>query len=455
MLSLEGLGLGNVDGRVLPRLAQTWRWENDGRTLRIQLRGDVLFHDGTPLTSEVAASSLRDAIARPDSRALYPGFSDVIEVRTDGPLQLVLDLSQPSTFLLDDLTLPIRLGRENVGTGPYRVVKGESSEVYLERFEHYYLGQPAVARISLRPFDALRTAWSSLLRGEVDMVTDVPADAVEFVSNDDVNVITYHRWYQFMVAFNSRRSPLSSPVVRRALNMAVDRDRLIRKVLKGYASSASGPLWPEHWAYDRTVQPHRFDPSRAVALLEDAGFHRGAANRTAGVPNARLRFTCLLPENFSVLERIGLEVQKQLYDIGVDMQFEVVSLAEYDTRLRDGQFDAVLVDMISGPTLSRAYLFWRSARDFKGYNVFGYENDAVERSFHVLRTSTSEAAVRSATQRLQNIFLEDPPALFLAWNQRTRAIRRDFDVVYERTRDPLLNLWRWTAVSGPRIAVNR
>ena len=67
-----------------------------------------------------------------------------------------------------------------------------------------------------------------------------------------------------------------------------------------------------------------------------------------------MRFTCLFPANFSVLERIALEVQKQLYDVGVDMQFEVVPIEEYDRGFETGEFDAVLIDMISGPTLGAA-----------------------------------------------------------------------------------------------------
>ena len=69
--------------------------------------------------------------------------------------------------------------------------------------------------------------------------------------------------------------------------------------------------------------------------------------------------------------------------------------------------------------------------------MFGYENAEAERLFDVLRTSTNEAAVRSATRQLQRVLLDDPPALFLAWNERARAVRRRFQVVQEPDRDPL------------------
>ena len=449
--TLEGLTQVNVsvDGRALPRLAESWTWENEGRSLRLNLRSGVSFHDGTALTSTVAADALRLAIARPGNRALYPSLSDITAVRTDGDSQLILDLSQPSAFLPEELDLPLGIGPDNVGTGPFRLVRRDASGVLLQRFDHYYLGVPQIEQIVIRPFDTLRTAWTSLLRGEVDMSTDVPPEAVEFIPNE-IQVIPFARSYQFLIAFNSQRPPFTSAAVRRALNVAINRDALITNVLHGQGQPATGPLWPQHWAYDASVQPYSFDPEFAVSLLDAAGFRPGTAKGTANLAPARLRFTCLLPAGFSLLERIGLEVQKQLFDVDVDIQFEVVSLAEYNSRILEGRLEAVLVDLISGPTFARPFIFWRSARDFKGLNVFGYENAEAERLFQLLRTSMNEAAVRSATPRLQRVMLEDPPAIFLAWNSRARAVRRHFQVVGEPGRDPLLTIRQWTEnVDGP------
>jgi ABC-type transport system substrate-binding protein len=155
----------------------------------------------------------------------------------------------------------------------------------------------------------------------------------------------------------------------------------------------------------------------------------------------------MIPANFSVLERVALEVQRQLYNVGIDMQFEVVPARQFDARVPEGRFEAILVDLVSGPTVGRGYQFWESRTKHQGFNVFGYENEEAARVFDVLRTSTNEAAVRSATSRLQRVLLDDPPALFLAWNERARAVATNFDVVLEEGRDPLHTLWRWAEKS--------
>lgn len=453
-LSVESLTQLGADGRPIPKLAESWWWETNGRQLNVNLRPGLQFHDGTPLTAKLAAQIIGEAVTQPSNRALFTSLNDVTAVRAVGDRQIVFDLSQASAFLPEDLELPLSHKSPVVGTGPYRVVKDDPTGLVLERFPDYYLGIPNIARVVIKPFDTLRTAWTSLLRGEVDMVTDVPPDVVEFISNDDVRVVSFGRRYQYVVAFNSRKSPFDSAVVRRALNTAIDRDALIQGILRGHGLPSTGPLWPKHWAYNSSIATYRFDPGLAISLLNSAGLK--ADNRTDG-PRARLRFTCLIPENFSVIERLGLEVQKQLYNVGVDMRFEVVSAMEFNTRVSEGRFEAILIDMISGPTVGRSYIFWRSAHRFpRGLNVFGYENVEAERLFDILRTSTNEIAIQSAFARLQQVFLDDPPALFLSWNERSRAVRRDFQIVQDPQRDPVdpvYTIWRWTPTLGPRIAL--
>jgi peptide/nickel transport system substrate-binding protein len=428
-------------------VAERWRWENANRRLRVTLRPGVTLHDGTPFTSTLAAEILRQSVQRIGNRILYASYSDIAEIRPDGDRDLVFELSRESAFLPEDLDVLLGYGPNNIGTGPYRVVTREPSRVVLERFDSYYLGTPRIPQMIVTPFDTLRTAWTSLLRGDLDMVTDVPPDAVEFIGNEDVQVLSFARRYQYLIAFNSRTGPLRSPAVRRALNLAIDRDALIKTVLQNRGAPSSGPFWPSYWAYDRSVEPYDFDPTQAASLLDEAGFTPGRAAGVSDVANARLRFTCLIPAGFAIWERVALEVQKNLYNIGVDMQFEVVPFQEFDTRMREARFDAALNNIISGPTPARAYIFWQSARRYKGLNVFGYENPEAERLFEVLRTTINEGAVRSATSRLQSVLLEDPPALFLAWDQRARAVRREYNVPEDAGQDPMLTMWQWTPTS--------
>jgi peptide/nickel transport system substrate-binding protein len=448
LLSVQELTQLSPDGRPMPHLAESWRWEKDNLRLRLKLLPKITFHDGTPLTATLAAQLLRDAIKREANLVQYPSLADIYDIRADGELDILIDLSRRSAFLPTDLAIPIRLGPQRLGTGPYRVVKSDPEELILEGYDRHHRGAPSIPRIVIRPYATLRTAWTSLLRGEVDMVTDVPPTAVEFIQNDTVQVVSFPRRYQYVVAFNSQRLPFKSPLVRQALNLAVDRERIISRVLNGAGTPATGPVWPTYWAYDSSVSSYGYDPSRAASMLDEAGFTSNSADRRG----IRFRFTCLIPSNFVVWERVALEVQKSLYNIGVDMQFRVVPVNEFVALVSKGEFEAVLNNMISGPTPMRGYIFWRSARQFKGLNVFGYENAEAEDLFETLRESQNDASIRTATRRLQRVFLEDPPALFLAWDERARAIRRDFAIPEDPGRDPLFTLARWRPLTGGQPA---
>ena len=378
-----------------------------------------------------------------------------MSVETNGDLALVLNLSRHSSFLPEDLSMPFSTSSDSPkGTGPYHIVKQTESEVVLERFEPYYLGTPIIPRIVVRPIETLRNAWPLLMKGDLDMVTDLPPDTVDLVRNDEIQVRSFSRPYQYLVAFNSKHPKFSNPVVRRALNMAIDRDAIVKDVLHGYGQASIGPIWPRHWAYDTSVEAFAFDAPEAIRLLKSARLDVRASADPA-VPPARLRFTCIIPADFSMYERVGLEVQRQLLKVGVDMQFDVLPFDEYEARMRKGVFEAAFVDMVSGPSLRRPYLFWGSAQQGRGLNFYGYENPQVEELFQVLRASTTDQSVRTITHRLQTAFMKDPPAIFLAWNQRSRAIRTEFGVPEDRDSDPLLTLWRWGADNRSETLASR
>lgn len=449
-LTAEGLTTQNNDGRVRPSLAGSWMSTNDGLVWRFSLQEGITFHDGTNATAPVIVDAIRAQLAEPRLRDARPGLADIVSVEADGDKTIVITLRRRSTFLLEDLDFAITRrmpDKSAVGTGPFKTVGENATEITLEAHEAYHGGRPQLDRVVVRPYPTLRTAWAALMREEIDVLYDLSRDAVEFAKSSDIALHSYLRHYVYVVAFNSAR-PLFTPIpVRRALNAAIDRDALIREVLRGQGLPANGPLWPQHWAYDSTARGYVFDPSLAGTTLDATGIK--LVSRASG-RRSRFTFTCILPENWVVWERMALNVQKQLYDIGVDMQLQVLSAEEFNRRLRTGEFDAAMIEMRSGPFLSRPYAFWRWGGERTAYNVFGYRSAAADRWFDAIRLAPTDAEYRVGAGQLQRTLLEDPPALFLAWTQRTRAVNRRFNVHVDTSRDPMPNILHWTVNDGNR-----
>lgn len=454
-LTTEGLTQFAIDGRVNERLAKQWNWSDDGLQLNVLLRPGVLMHDGTKLDAPRVAKLLLALTQNPEAGKNFPSLTLIKSVVVKNPLEIVITLTRHSSWLPEDLSTGLseeKEGQNLVATGPYRVVRTDGSNYELERFDRYYGGPAAIPRVAIKPVATLRVAWASLLRGEVDMVTDVPPDTIDLIRNDNVQIVSFPRRYQYMIAFNSRLPKFKDPRVRRALNLAIDRESIVRNVLKGAGVAASGPVWPRHWAYDPAVGSFRYDSDGAMALLNSAGFAEKPSPDTA-TPPARLRLRCLIPSKFSIYEQVASEVQRQLSDVGVDITFDVQEYGVYSDRLRAGDFEVILVDIASGPGMSRASIFWRGQGKKGAYRIFGYDNPRTEQLFDVLDGATSDAEIRATTPLLQQEFLNNPPAIFIAWNERARAVSSRFRVVARPEFDPLPTLWQWRrADASPSLA---
>jgi peptide/nickel transport system substrate-binding protein len=450
-LTAEGLTAQSNDGRVRPSLAESWKSSEDGLVWRFSLRDGVTFHDGTAATASALVESIRAAVAERPLRGARPGLTDIVRVDADGDRTIVITLRRRSTFLLEDLDIAINRvmsDKSIVGTGPFKTMSASPAEITLAAHGAYHGGRPQLDRVVVRAYPTLRTAWAALMRQEIDVLYDLSRDAVEFAKSSEVALHSYLRHYVYAVAFNSARPMFAAIPVRRALNAAIDRDALIREVLRGQGLPSSGPLWPQHWAYDSTVPGYVSDPSLAGTTLDAAGFK---LITRAGGRRSRLTFTCILPQNWVIWERMALNVQKQLYDVGVDMQLEMLPAEEFNRRVRAGDFDAVMIEMRSGPFLSRPYAYWRWGGERTDYNVFGYRSAAADRWFDAIRSAPAEAEYRVAAGQLQRALLEDPPALFLAWTQRTRAVSRRFNVHVDVNRDPMPSILRWTVNDGSTV----
>lgn len=417
------------DGRSSPRLAESWHVAPDGQSLIIRLRPHVKFHDGTALTSTVVAQIVQSQLPR----ALGPAFQDIVGVRALSDTEVEISQKRPSPFLAESLEFPIEEpGASGVGTGPFSVASGQGT-IELKANNDYYLGRPIIQRIVMQVYPTVRAAWAEMLRGRVDMLYEVGSDALDSLeASSQVGVYTFPRAYTYVVVLNTRRPALASSAVRHALGEAVDRPRLIREGLFNHGTTADGPVWPLHWAYNQTFPTFQYDAVAASKVFKSP-----------------LRFTCIVAEG-QLFERLALAVQRQLAAVGVDMQIEAVTLDKLVDRVtKGGDFDAVLFDGQLGPNIFRAYQWWHSG----GLNNYGGFNSAkVDAALDAIRYATNDSEYAAGVLDFQRAMIADPPAIFLAWGERARAVSRRFDVQPEAGRDVLTTLRLWKPATDQRTA---
>jgi peptide/nickel transport system substrate-binding protein len=440
------------DGRFEPGLFEQWTASEDGSTWTFRLRAGVKMHDGSPATASLVKAVLD---AEVQQSGAGPGFEDVASVSARDESTVEIQLRNTAGFLFfDDLSVTLLMRRQPgsppVGAGPYQLVEssGDGTTV-LRAFPDYYQGPPTIPRIEIRTFPTARAAWAAMMRDEIDFLYEVGREALDFVEAESaVQVYSFPRPYAFLLGFNVRHPALARKEVRRALNFAVNREQILQTALRGRGRRADGFIWPAHWAFDRSVPTFAYDRRAAVRLLDQTGL---SPRRDADGRERRLRLACLLPSDWPFYETMALVVQRQLYDVGVDLDLEPVPAQELTARLQKGDFDVFLFNLANARRLSWPYRFLHTPGPGRAALVnWGYA--AADTVLDRIRYARSDDEVRAAVAELQRVLYYDPPAVFIAWDERARAVSRRFQIPGEPRRDILQTLWQWRPVP-PRAAL--
>jgi ABC-type transport system substrate-binding protein len=428
-LSVEPLAVPNEDGRMRPWLAESWTTSPDGLSMTIQLRKQAKFHDGTAVTAPVVAQTLQKTLPS----LMGPAFDDIVRISPVDSTRIRVDLRRPSEFLVEALEISVQKpDSPGVGSGGW-IPLGTTAPITLRANPAYPLGKPAIDQIVVTPYPSVRAAWAELLRGNLDMLNEVSIDALDSLqASSDVAVFSFVRHYQYMIVFGSRAANLQSAEVRRELNAAIDRDAIIREAMNGHGVASTGPVPPRHWAL---IAAPKAPVARQLA--------KNLASR-------HLKFTCLVPAD-SVYERVALAVKRQLAAVSVDMQVDEASQEQVMQAAKSNNFDALLGDIISGPTLFRSYRHWYSRMSFIPRPL---GSPAIDSALDGIRHATSDEEYRAGVNAFQNAMDNDPPALFLAWGERARAVSRRFEVPAPENGGDVLNSIRlWRPAGAPPAGV--
>jgi peptide/nickel transport system substrate-binding protein len=418
--SVEGLVKIGEDGRATAWLAQGWEFTPDGRTLKMHLRPDLTFHDGSPVSAPVVAHLLETLLPP----FMGPTFADVESITTSGQTEINLRLRQRSPFVLEALELQLRSpGPAKAGTGPFEPA-GPASPTDLKANDHYYLGRPTIDRLTVNTYPSARAAWAEMLRNNLDMLYEVSTDSLDSLErSNQIQIFNYLRHYQYTLIFNTQQPALRSAAVRQALSQSIDRDAVVRDALGGHGVASSGPIWPGHWAIGPDLNKFGYEPQKAARAL-------------SGHP---LHFTCLVPPDY---ERIALIVKRQLDQVAVTMDVKELPPAKILEAMSRREFDAVLFDAVSAPSMFRSFLWWHSK---SAGNLAGFASPGVDNALDRIRHAGSDDEYRAGVAAFQRATIDDPPAIFLAWSERARAVSKRFAVTETAAgRDILSQLRLWT-----------
>ncbi|MGF1526959.1 MAG: ABC transporter substrate-binding protein [Candidatus Competibacterales bacterium] len=324
----------NVEGEIIPQVATAWESLSDSETA-FELRRDITFHNGEPLTAEDVVYSVK-RITNPDFTSPQLGqFNKIIDARAEGEHRVVLVTDGPYPPLLAQLVklsiVPAQyvndVGDEGfnkapMGSGPYRFGQWQRGvKVVLERNDAYWRGPPPFASVEFRAVPDGATRVANLRTQSADIIVNLDPDQAQNLEGESsIAVLSAPTERVGYLMMNTQHGPTADPKVRAAVAAALDRPLIIEALLGGYGEVIDQLLTPAHFGYVDGIEPYQYDPEGAKALLAEAGYSAGVEIIFNTSPNFD--------------QRIVQAIQQQLAEVGVDVKIEMSDHPTYLTRRR-------------------------------------------------------------------------------------------------------------------------
>lgn len=425
-------------GRDQPALFERWTTSADQRTWTLTVRDGVRQHDGQLATAADIVVRIREAIEEDDRP---PGLWPVTVVETAGPGEVRLRLREPSSLLLEALSL------SQIPAGPFQTPDADAAEPELHAVAQPGQDAGDIRQIKVQRYGTPRAAVAALLRDEVDVLYEVPSDDRALLAAEDgVHLFSNLKPYVVTLSLNHRHPVLSRRDVRLAMNAAIDREALVTQVAGGVGIPAADIIWHQHWS-----RPHgddaaaiRVDRARAGRMLDEAGLPRRTG--PGGVVEPRFRISCLVLKD-PVMQRVAGRLRQAYADIGISLDLQVLPQDELVARSSIGQFDALVSPVVSGYGLGMPYVQF-GAHDHPRIIDDGYK--AAAGSVERVRAALTDEAFAAAVRDLHRVLIADPPAIYLFWPETSRATGRRVAVPADSTGDVLGSLARWRVRSQRR-----
>ncbi|KAF1023228.1 MAG: Glutathione-binding protein GsiB [Paracidovorax wautersii] len=424
----EPLVLRDIQGKLIPALATTWKLTSDPTVWEFKLRPGVKFHNGATLTADDVVFSLERAMA-PSSgfKSLLASIEKIsasdnltVQIKTKGP-NLILPDNLVNIFIVNaawskankaELPQDEKSAVENHytrnvnGTGPYVLASREQdARTVLKLFPDYWgKGQVPlqVTELVFLPIKSPATRVAALLSGEVDFLQDVPVqDIARLQGTQSLRVNEGAENRTIFLGLNvgaeplkyadvKDKNPLADPRVRQAFNLAIDRDAIKRAVMRGMSQPAGIISPPFVHGYEKAFDQYpKPDANQAKKLLADAGYPNGFGI-TLHCPNDR----------YVNDEAICTALSGFLGRIGVKATVAARPIALHSAAINSADTDFYLFGW-GVPTFDSAYIFdylvYTRGKDGRGAtNATRYSNPALDRQILSL-SSESDVAKRDAT----------------------------------------------------------
>ena len=243
------------------------------------------------------------------------------------------------------------------------------------------------------------------------MTVDVPPDSLAMLRKDP-NIVVAEApsaavWY---IVLNTQKTnpPLSNKLIRQAMNYAVNKEAIVRDILKGtgiVSHSPMSPIYGKNYIKETEVKSYPYDPAKAKELLKQAGYPNG--------------FTCnfIVPESGSGMQspvEMATVIQANLAAVGIKANIQTFEWGTYLQKFREGPD---LSEMSWNPSIGDPdqliYMLLHSSRFPPAFNAGFYKNEKVDELLDKARTTSKDELRAKYYHEAQKMIVEDAPWIFV------------------------------------------
>jgi peptide/nickel transport system substrate-binding protein len=408
-LVYSGLMRATSNGDLIPDLAESSKVSDDGLTYTFKIRDDAYFHDGVKVTAddvEYTIQTAQDINLRSPKRNNWVG----VEIEKISTNEITFKLKQPYSPFLENTTLGIlpkhiwgnattdelpfsSYNIEPIGSGPYKINKisrnSSGIPVYYElsAFKDYTLGEPFISTLKFNFYSNEKALSDAYLSGEIDSTSSInPQNLDDLKNKKEMTAEKISLPRVFGVFFNQNQAKVFlNKEVRTALNMTVDRDRIISEVLSGYGEKIDGPL-PNSILPELNGSNTTYDKDQAIKqakeVLTKAGWKFNEADKIwekkVGKTEVQKLAFSISTSNITDLKKVADILKEDWALLGVPVEIQTFDPSDLNQSIiSQRKYDALLFGEIINRSLD-LFAFWHSSQRNTGSNVAMYTNSKAD-----------------------------------------------------------------------------